>query len=125
MIEVIVITGRTTDQGITIDEKLSNEYMRAVSICEMNEKDMKKIGVKEGDRVLVKTELGEVVLYVKKAEEEDLQPPEGIVFIPMGPYANRVVGILTGSGTPQYKGVKATVEKTNKNVLSIEEIINL
>ena len=125
MIEVIVITGRTTDQGMTIDEKLSNEYMRAVSICEMNEKDMKKIGVKEGDRVLVKTELGEVVLYVKKAEEEDLQPPEGIVFIPMGPYANRVVGILTGSGTPQYKGVKATVEKTNKNVLSIEEIINL
>ena len=125
MIEVVVITGRTTDQGMSIDEKLSNEYMRAVSICEMNEKDMKKIGVKEGDRVLVKTELGEVVLYVKKAEEEDLQPPEGIIFIPMGPYANRIVGILTGSGTPQYKGIKATVEKTNKNVPSIEEIIDL
>jgi len=125
MIEVVVITGRTTNQGMSIDEKLSNEYMRAVSICEMNEKDMKKIGVKEGDRVLVKTELGEVVLYVKKAEEEDLQPPEGIIFIPMGPYANRIVGILTGSGTPQYKGIKATVEKTNKNVPSIEEIIDL
>ena len=124
MIEVVVITGRTTDQGMTIDEKLSHEYMKAVSICEMNEKDMEKIGVKEGDRVLVKSELGEVVLYVKKVEE-DLQPPEGVVFIPMGPYANRVVGVLTGSGTPQYKGIKATVEKTNRNVPYIEEVLEL
>ncbi len=123
MIEVVVITGRTTEQGMTIDEKLSEAYMKAVNYCEMNEKDMEKIGVKEGDRVIVRSEVGEVVLYVKKPEV-DLQPPEGIIFIPMGPYANRVVGILNGSGTPQYKGVKATIEKTDKNVLSIEELIS-
>ncbi|RUM34615.1 MAG: tRNA CCA-pyrophosphorylase [Archaeoglobus sp.] len=124
MIEVIVITGRTTEQGVTIDEKLSDSYMKAVCICEMNRKDMEKIGVKNGDRVLVKNELGEVVLYAKEPEE-DLQPPEGIVFIPLGPYANRVVGILNGSGTPQYKGVKATIEKTDREVVPVEEVINL
>ncbi len=124
MIEVIVITGRTTDQGMTIDEKLSEGYMRAVSFCEMNEKDMEKLGVKDGDKVLVKNELGEVVLYVKKPEM-DLQPPEGIIFIPMGPYANRIVGALNGSGTPQYKGIKATVEKTDRDVAPVEEVINL
>ncbi len=124
MIEVIVITGRTTDQGMTIDEKLSEGYMRAVSFCEMNEKDMEKLGVKDSDKVLVKNELGEVVLYVKKPEM-DLQPPEGIIFIPMGPYANRIVGALNGSGTPQYKGIKATVEKTDRDVAPVEEVINL
>ncbi len=123
MIEVVVITGRTTDQGMTIDEKLSEAYMKAVSFCEMNEKDMEKLGVKDGDRVLVKTELGEVVLYVRKPEM-DLQPPEGLIFIPMGPYANRIVGALNGSGTPQYKGIKATVEKTDREVVPVEEILN-
>ncbi|AEA46407.1 molybdopterin dinucleotide binding domain-containing protein [Archaeoglobus veneficus] len=125
MIEVIVITGRTTDQGMTIDEKLSNDYMKAVCYCEMNERDMSVIGVNEGDRVKIKTEFGEVVLYAKKAVTKDLELPEGVVFIPMGPYANQVVGKSNGSGTPQYKGIKGYVEATQEDVKPVEELIRV
>ena len=123
MIEVIVITGRTTEQGVTIEEKLSEDYFKAVSYCELSDEDFKSLGISEGDRVKIKTEFGEVVVFAKKSLEET-PLPKGIVFIPMGPYANQIVNPLTaGTGTPQFKGVKATVEKTDEEVKRVDELI--
>ncbi len=125
MVDVIVITGRTTEQGVSIDEKLTDEYTKAVALCEMNEEDMKAINVKEGDRVKVKTDSGEVVLFAKKAVIKDLELPEGVVFIPMGPYANQVVGRSNGSGTPQFKGIRGSVEATHENIKPVEELLKV
>ena len=122
-LDVIIITGRTTDQGMAIDEKLSEEYMKSVAFCEMNEEDMRIIGVKDGDRIKVKTEFGEVVLFAKKSAVEDLEIPRGVVFIPMGPYANQVVGGRNGSGTPRFKGIKGVVEATQEEVRTIRELV--
>jgi len=125
MVDVIVITGRTTDQGVTIDEKLSEEYVKAVAFCEMNEDDMRTIGVREGEKVKVKTDFGEVVLFAKKAVIKDLELPKGVVFIPMGPYANQVVGRSTGSGTPQFKGVRGTVKPVQEDIKPVEELLKV
>ena len=121
MIEVEIISGRTIDQGKTVEEKLTEEYFKAVSYCELNEEDFKALGLSEGDRVKVKTEFGEVVVFAKVG---DL--PKGIVFIPMGPYANQVIDPSTdGTGIPQFKGIKGTVEKTDENVLSVKELLGV
>uniref|UniRef100_A0A7C4WKJ0 tRNA CCA-pyrophosphorylase n=1 Tax=Geoglobus ahangari TaxID=113653 RepID=A0A7C4WKJ0_9EURY len=121
MIEVEIITGRTIDQGKTVEEKLTEEYFKAVSYCELNEEDFKALGLSEGDKVKVKTEFGEVVVFAKIG---DL--PRGVVFIPMGPYANQVIDPSTdGTGMPQFKGVKGTVEKTDENVLSVKELLGV
>jgi len=121
MIEVEIISGRTIDQGKTVEEKLTEEYFKAVSYCELNEEDFKALGLSEGDRVKVKTEFGEVVVFAKVG---DL--PKGIVFIPMGPYANQVIDPSTdGTGMPQFKGIKGTVEKTDENVLSVKELLGV
>jgi len=121
MIEVEIITGRTIDQGKTVEEKLTDEYFKAVSYCELNEEDFKALGLSEGDRVKVKTEFGEVVVFAKIGDV-----PKGVVFIPMGPYANQVIDPSTdGTGMPQFKGVRGTVEKTDENVLSVKELLGV
>ena len=65
MIEVTLITGRTIGQGITIDEKCEEEYVKEVAICELNVKDMEKLGIKDGDVIRVSTQEGEVFVFVK------------------------------------------------------------
>lgn len=119
MLEVEVISGRTLSQGATVEEKLTEEYFNAVNYAEMNEEDFESLGLQDGDRVKVKTEFGEVVVYAKKGSL-----PKGIVFIPMGPYANMVIDPSTdGTGMPQFKGVKGVVEKTDEKVLSVKELL--
>ncbi len=121
MIEVEVISGRTIDQGKTVEEKLSEEYFNAVNYCEINERDFKKLGLREGDRVKVKTDFGEVVVFAKSGDV-----PEGVVFIPMGPYANRVISDDTdGTGMPRFKGVRGVIEKTDESVKSIKELLGV
>lgn len=51
MLEVYVITGRTLDQGATVEEKLTEEYFNAVNYAELNEDDFSTLGLQEGDRV--------------------------------------------------------------------------
>lgn len=63
MLKIIILTGRTIDQGCGKEiGKASKEYVDSVAICEMNEGDMKRLGVRDGDRVKVTTEVGSVVL---------------------------------------------------------------
>ena len=122
MIEVEVISGRTLDQGATVEEKLTDEYFNAVNYCELSEEDYNALGLAEGDKVKVKTDFGEVVVFAKKSDEL----PKGVVFIPMGPYANQVIDPSTDStGMPQYKGVKGSVEKTDEKVLSVKELLEV
>ncbi|MDI9646565.1 MAG: molybdopterin dinucleotide binding domain-containing protein [Archaeoglobales archaeon] len=119
MIEVEIVTGRTLDQGATVEEKLTEEYFKAVSYIELSEDDYGALNLKDGDRVKVKTAFGEVVVFAKKA---DL--PKGVAFMPMGPYANAVIDPDTdGTGMPRFKGVKAKVEKTEEKVLSVKELL--
>ncbi len=102
-----LITVRTMEQGMYIDEKRSKEYDDAVSYCEMNEDDMKNLGVEEGDRVRLVTDYGSVVLRVKRPQ---LEVPKGIIVVPLGPYANALTPSESGSGTPIYKGLRCRVE---------------
>ncbi|MEM2727045.1 MAG: molybdopterin dinucleotide binding domain-containing protein [Archaeoglobaceae archaeon] len=119
MIVVELISGRTLDQGATVEEKLSEEYFKAVNYIELNEDDFKLLGLKEGDSVKVSTEFGEVVVFAKLGEM-----PKGLAFIPMGPYANAVIDPATdGTGMPQFKGVKAKIEKTGERVKTVKELL--
>ncbi|MCS7144848.1 MAG: tRNA CCA-pyrophosphorylase, partial [Archaeoglobaceae archaeon] len=80
MVVVELISGRTLDQGATVEEKLTEEYFKAVNYIELSEEDFRALGLKEGDKVKLKTEFGEVVVFAKLG---DL--PKGLAFIPMGP----------------------------------------
>ncbi|MDY6965022.1 MAG: molybdopterin dinucleotide binding domain-containing protein [Halobacteriota archaeon] len=119
-IKAKLITGRVLEQGIFKEEKMSSGYFDAVSVCEMNKKDMDELHIKEGSKVKVKSEFGEVVVRVKRDDGN----PSGIAFIPMGPFANAIVDPNTyGVGMPQYKGMDVEITPTNEKILSIEKMI--
>ena len=119
----ILITGRTINQGVALEGgKVSKENVRAAGICAFDRDDFKKLDCLVGTPVKITTDFGEVIVYSTIAEEG---PHPGILFVPMGPWANQLVNPDSqGCGTPTYKGMKAKVEviKSGK-VLDALELI--
>jgi len=122
-LNVVLVTGRTIEQGVGKERgKSTRDYVESVSVCYMDPKDMKKLGVKDGVNVQVSTAFGSVVVKAKKSLRA---PHPGLIYIPYGPWANVVVDPEThGIGMPTFKGVPATVKPApDKSVLSLEELI--
>ena len=106
---LILLTGRTINQGVALEGgKTTKENVRAAAICVFDNEDFKKLDIISGTPVKVSTDFGEVIVYSTISEEG---PHPGIIFIPMGPWANQVVNPDSQScGTPTYKGMKAKVQ---------------
>lgn len=107
ILKVVIITGRTLDQGKAIEgKKISEDLLNIAAICELCPEDMERLKIKEGETVKLRTEYGESILIAKPAKSLDT----GVVFIPMGLWANRVISPNTGNiGMPSFKGVKGTL----------------
>jgi len=121
---LILLTGRTISQGVALEGgKVSRENVRACALCVFDPEDFKKLDTIVGTPVKVSTDFGEVIVYSTITEEG---PHPGIIFIPMGPWANQLVNPDSQScGTPTYKGMKAKVEVVKDgNVLDALELIN-
>ena len=120
---LILITGRTINQGVALEGgKVSKENVRAAGICAFDRDDFRKLDCFVGTPVKITTNFGEVIVYSTISDEG---PHPGILFVPMGPWANQLVNPDSqGCGTPTYKGMKAKVEvmKSGK-VLDALELI--
>jgi len=120
---VILITGRTIEQGVGKEQgKSSKEYLESASVCYVDPEDLKKLGTKEKTNVQVSTKYGSVIV---KAMKSLRGPHAGIVFVPYGPWANAVVDPETGSiGMPNLKGIPAEIEPAlDRKLLSLEELL--
>lgn len=114
-----MISGRTLAQGAACESKMSPDFFRATAVCSLSEEDYKSLGLSRERNVLISNGFGQVVL----TSHSDPGLPPGIVFIPMGPWANALVGPNTGGcGTPQFKGVEVNVEATKSPVMEIKEL---
>lgn len=119
-LDAIFISGRTVDQGSNLENKTSKAYFDAAGYCEMNSQDAGKIGVRPGDNIKVTTDFGSVVVPLKICDGN----PDGLIFIPMGPWANAVVDPDTaGCGMPGFKGVPAVAEATQENAPTMQELM--
>jgi formylmethanofuran dehydrogenase subunit D len=122
-LRVTLLTGRTIEQGVGKEYgKSSSEYYDACSMVYMDAEDMKKLGIKTGAHVLVRTPHGSVVL---RAVKYPRGPMPGLIYVPYGPWANAVVDDSTTSiGMPSFKGTPAEVEVAlDQPVLSMEELL--
>jgi formylmethanofuran dehydrogenase subunit D len=120
---VTLLTGRTIEQGVGKEHgKSSKDYLESVSVCYLDPKDLKKLGIKEKTNVQVYTNYGSVVIRALKSPRG---PHQGVIFIPYGPWANAIVDPETNSiGMPSLKGIAATVEPApDKPVLGLEELL--
>lgn len=123
MIKVILITGRSLDQGTSKSiGKFSKEYMEKLAICELDPEDLKSLGIESGQNVKIKTKYGETIV---KAIESKQAPHKGIAFMPYGPWANLLLGSLTNSsGMPTFKGIEAEIEIAKEGkIMDLNELL--
>ena len=107
--QFVLITGRTSKQAIGMHKgKESKAYIQAVTRVDMSDHDMQRLGLNEGEQILLHTREDFVSVPVFKGNL-----PEGMLFMPMGPVANRLIGVDTlGKGMPSYKGFFVEVKRS-------------
>lgn len=120
----ILNTGRTIWQGQAIESgKDLQMYVDAAAICNMNKEQMEELGVSDGDNIEVVSEFGSVVVKVVTAKEA---LPDEMIYIPMGPWANRVIRPNTDStATPSFKNVPVDINPTEEAVLDMPTLMKV
>lgn len=108
---MILVPGRSQSQGTSLNEgKLKDEYKRVTSTAELNEKDMRRLKLKDGDKIKLKSDIGQTVVTCKSKKEADL--PTGMIFIPYGPPSSELMASDTaGTGMPLSKHIEVKVTK--------------
>jgi formylmethanofuran dehydrogenase subunit D len=101
----ILIPGRTSRQGTALNEsKLGNAYLEEISTLQMAPEDMARLGLRNGDRVRLRSSQGEIELPCQAAKAGEL--PAGVVFLPYGDLSSRLMsGDTHGTGMPDSKGI--------------------
>jgi formylmethanofuran dehydrogenase subunit D len=107
---MILIGGRSSSQGTSLCAgKLGTEYVDISSTLEMNVEDMARLGLKDNDKVRVRSATGEIVVRCKGRAAKDL--PSGLLFIAYGPLSSALMdGDTAGSGMPLSKNIDVQIE---------------
>jgi formylmethanofuran dehydrogenase subunit D len=109
----ILIPGRTSRQGTTLNEgKFTDNYVQETSTLLMNGDDMARLALKNGDRVRLRSEQGQIELPCQAAKTGELPP--GLLFLPYGDMSSRLMGGDThGTGMPNSKSFDVELERTD------------
>lgn len=106
----ILIPGRTSKQGVGISEgKFKEGYQSETRTLQVAPQDMQRLGLKDNDRVRLKSEWGQIEVSITAAKGDELPP--GLLFIPYGDLSSQLMGGEThGSGMPTSKGIDVELE---------------
>ncbi len=109
-----LIPGRSSKQGTALNAgKLTDGYREVTTTGEMNQDDMARMGLEDGDSVRLRTEIGETVVRCLGRKPEDL--PSGLIFLAYGPPASQLMaGDTACSGMPLSKSFAVEVEPLPK-----------
>jgi formylmethanofuran dehydrogenase subunit D len=117
-VELIATIERTIDLEKTARfGKLSQEYFENSAICLMHPKDLKELGMKKGN-IKLSTEEGSVVL---KTIGNEYETSKGVVVIPSGPWANKLIDEATFEKKQLW--FKVSVETTEEKIPTLDEIL--
>lgn len=124
-LHVILITGRTIDQGVGKEMgKGSKEYLDSAAVCFIDQADLNRLGIKSRTNVRVTSKYGSVIV---RAMKNPYGCNPGMVFIPCGLWANAICGDETfGMGMPLFKGFMVDVEVApNEPILTLDELLKV
>jgi formylmethanofuran dehydrogenase subunit D len=107
----VLIAGRTSRQGTSLNEgKFTSVYLEETGNVQMNPDDMARLGLKNGDRVCLRSRHGQIEIPCQAAKAGDL--PAGLLFLAYGDCSSKLMGGEThGTGMPDSKGFDVILEK--------------
>ena len=103
--------------------RYSEEYKSQSALIILDKQDLAGIGAKEGEKLLVKNDVGSIVVSARVSE--DSHP--GLAFMRSSPWSNQLLSEANcEEGTPGYKGIKAAVQPAEASaaVTEISEILS-
>ena len=103
--------------------RFSQEYKSQSALIILDKQDLAGLGAKEGQSLLVKNDVGSVVVSARVSE--DSHP--GLAFMRNSPWSNQLVSdAICESGIPGYKGIRAAVQPAEASaaVTDISEILS-
>ena len=103
--------------------RYSEDYRKLSAQIILDKQDMAGLGVKDGQNVLVKNDVGSVVVAVKTSEDD---PHPGLAFMVNSPWSNQLVSddVCTAS-IPGFKRISAQVSPSGENVTQISELFQM
>jgi formylmethanofuran dehydrogenase subunit D len=122
MIEVKIVTFQDIFQNeAQRKSRYSEEYKKLSAQIMLDKQDLEKLGIKEGERVLVKNGNGRVVVAARLPDED---PHPGLAFMINSPWSNQLVADQAGeTGIPDFKNISAQVDPTEEQVTEIKELL--
>jgi formylmethanofuran dehydrogenase subunit D len=120
--EIKITTYRDIFQIEALERDRFGEEYRKLSACiVMGKNDLKKMGLKPGDRVRVSSNCGSVVVEVKESKRDE---PEGVAFMVNSPWSNALVsGDTGGRGIPEFKNINAKVSLVKEESTALESLM--
>ena len=102
-------------------DRFGDEYKKLSAAVVMGKNDLKKYGLKPGDRVRLMNSYGSVVVEARESKREE---PGGLAFMVNSPWSNALVSDETGGkGIPDFKNITAKISLTKEEITAIENLI--
>jgi len=124
MVEVVEVT-IVAVRDIFQDEagrksRFSDEYKNLSALIILDKQDMIRLEAKDGQKLLVKNEVGSIVVAARTSED-DAHP--GLAFMYNSPWSNQLVSdAVCDTSIPGFKSIKATLSPAETNITQISEI---
>jgi formylmethanofuran dehydrogenase subunit D len=112
----VLIPGRTSRQGTTLNEgKFTAAYVEETTTLLVSPEDMSRLGLKNGDRVRLRSEQGAIEIACAAAKAGELPP--GVLFLPYGDMSSRLMGGDThGTGMPNSKSFDVELDRLLRGI---------
>jgi len=120
--EVLLISGSTINEGRLAKggDKFTDEYTMECASCWISPVDFASLCAPEKVKVTSQNGKHSIVVYTKCTDS--VQP--GQVFMPRAIWSNVIIDPDTlSTGSPLYKGAPVTIEPTDEEVLSAEDVV--
>jgi formylmethanofuran dehydrogenase subunit D len=121
VVEVTIVTVRDIFQDEAgRKSRFSDEYKNLSALIILDKQDMARLGAKDGQRLLIKNDVGSLVVAAR-ASEDDVHA--GLAFMYSSPWSNQLVSDDVCDGSiPGNRFIKATLSPTEENITPISEI---
>ena len=121
VVEVTIVTVRDIFQDEAgRKSRFSDEYKNLSALIILDKQDLIRLGGKDGQKLLVKNEVGSVVVAARTSED-DAHP--GLAFMYNSPWSNQLVSdAVCESSIPGNKRINATLSTTEEDITQIFEL---
>jgi formylmethanofuran dehydrogenase subunit D len=120
--EIKLTTYRDIFQAEALEsDRFGDEYKKHSAAVVMGKDDLKKLGLRSGDRVRLTNSYGSVVVEARESKREE---QGGFGFMVNSPWSNALVSDETGGkGIPEFKNIIAKISLTKDEITTLESLM--